>query len=150
VRSHIIIKLLFSLLQVSSIKSGMWDSIYDTFLAISQQELTNTPMQNQSEYEIIDVEPSVKDAPVIAEHCVEVTHGEYCLLLKIGFCLILCFLFNCQLVCKILGSLPPPPPPRQQRKKKEKKTTTKRDLHGPYDLATYFDIILNSKILLNL
>ena len=103
-RSHIIIKLLFSLLQVSSIKSGMWDSIYDTFLAISQQELTNTPMQNQSEYEIIDVEPSVKDAPVIAEHCVEVTHSEYCLLLKIGFCLILCFLFNCQLVCKILGS----------------------------------------------
>jgi hypothetical protein len=54
----------------------MWDSIYDTFLAISQQELNNTPMQNQSEYEIIDVEPSVKDAPVIAEHSVELTHSE--------------------------------------------------------------------------
>ena len=63
-------------MQVSSIKSGMWDSIYDTFLAISQQELNNTPMQNQSEYEIIDVEPSVTDAPVIAEHSVELTHSE--------------------------------------------------------------------------
>ena len=54
----------------------MWDSIYDTFLAISQQELTNSLMQNQSDYEIIDVEPSVKDAPVIVEHSVELTHSE--------------------------------------------------------------------------
>uniref|UniRef100_A0A7N2LN98 Uncharacterized protein n=1 Tax=Quercus lobata TaxID=97700 RepID=A0A7N2LN98_QUELO len=32
-------------------------------------------MQNQSDYEIVDVEPSVKDAPVIAEHSVELTHS---------------------------------------------------------------------------
>ena len=63
-------------MQVSSIKSGMWDSIYDTFLAISQQELTNSLMQNQSDYEIIDVESSVKDAPVISEHSVELTHSQ--------------------------------------------------------------------------
>ena len=51
----------------------MWDSIFDTILAIDQQELTSSHMQNQSEYEIIDVEPSVKDAP---EHSVELIHSE--------------------------------------------------------------------------
>nr|XP_023875976.1 uncharacterized protein LOC111988418 isoform X2 [Quercus suber] len=58
--------------KVISTKSGMWDSIFDTILAIDQQELTSSHMQNQSEYEIIDVEPSVKDAP---EHSVELTHS---------------------------------------------------------------------------
>ncbi|XP_050285644.1 protein NO VEIN-like isoform X2 [Quercus robur] len=57
---------------VLSTKSGMWDSIFDTILAIDQQELTSSRMQNQSEYEIIDVEPSVKEAP---EHSVELTHS---------------------------------------------------------------------------
>ena len=33
-------------------------------------------MQNQFDYEIIDVEPSVKDALVIAEHSVELTYSE--------------------------------------------------------------------------
>ena len=60
-------------MQVLSTKSGMWDSIFDTILAIDQQELTSSHMQNQSEYEIIDVEPSVKDAP---EHSVELIHSE--------------------------------------------------------------------------
>jgi hypothetical protein len=54
----------------------MWDSIYDTFQALSQQDLTQTCMEKNSEYEIIDVEPSVEDAPVIAEHDVERTRGE--------------------------------------------------------------------------
>ena len=51
----------------------MWDSIFDTILAIDQQELTSSHMQNQSEDEIIDVEPSVKDGP---EHSVELIHSE--------------------------------------------------------------------------
>lgn len=63
-------------MQVSSIKYGMWDSIYDTLQALSQQDLTHTSMEKNSEYEIIDVEPSVKDAPVITEHAVERTRGE--------------------------------------------------------------------------
>ncbi|KAG6731183.1 hypothetical protein I3842_01G116900 [Carya illinoinensis] len=52
---------------VSSIKFGMWDSIYDTFQAINQNELRKTCNEKYSEYEIIDVEPSLKDAPVIAD-----------------------------------------------------------------------------------
>ncbi|CBI17221.3 unnamed protein product, partial [Vitis vinifera] len=39
---------------VTSIKSGMWDSIYDTFQAISQDELTNKLPDKHSEYESID------------------------------------------------------------------------------------------------
>jgi hypothetical protein len=54
----------------------MWDSIYDTFQALSQQDSTQAHVEKNSEYEIIDVEPSVKDAPVIADHGVECTRGE--------------------------------------------------------------------------
>ncbi|CAK7328430.1 unnamed protein product [Dovyalis caffra] len=50
---------------VTSIKCGMWDSIYDTFQVISQPESANTPSGNCSEYECIDVEPSEKQAPVV-------------------------------------------------------------------------------------
>lgn len=53
----------------------MWDSMYDT-IQISQKELTNTSTEKYSEYDIVDVEPSVKDATVIAEHGVERTHSE--------------------------------------------------------------------------
>ncbi|XVF37971.1 hypothetical protein REPUB_Repub20aG0057200 [Reevesia pubescens] len=48
---------------VTSIKKGMWDSIYDTIQAVRQFELTNTA-DNYSEHESIDVEPSEKDALV--------------------------------------------------------------------------------------
>lgn len=66
----------FSILQVSSIKFGMWDSIYDTFQAINQNELTKTCNEKYSEYEIIDVEPSLKDAPVIADDHKERIHSK--------------------------------------------------------------------------
>jgi hypothetical protein len=66
----------FSILQLSSIKSGMWDCMSDTLQTTSQQELTQTSVERCSEYEIVDVEPSVKDASVITEHGVECTHSE--------------------------------------------------------------------------
>jgi hypothetical protein len=66
----------FPILQVSSIKYGMWDSIYDTFQALSQQDSTQARVEKNSENEIIDVEPSVRDAPFIADHGVECTRGE--------------------------------------------------------------------------
>ncbi|XVE81297.1 hypothetical protein DITRI_Ditri15bG0052600 [Diplodiscus trichospermus] len=46
---------------VKSIRKGMWDSFYDTIQAVRQFELTNAS-DNYSEHEIIDVEPSEKDA----------------------------------------------------------------------------------------
>lgn len=54
----------------------MWDSIYDTFEAISQNGMTETCNQKYSEYEIIDVEPSLKDAPVIVDDHMEHIHSE--------------------------------------------------------------------------
>lgn len=54
----------------------MWDSIYDTLEATSEKEFTNTCIEKSSEYEITDVEPSVKDTPVIAENEVELRHSE--------------------------------------------------------------------------
>lgn len=46
---------------VTSIKKGMWDSMYDTIQGVRKLELTTTS-DNCSEYESIDVEPSEKDA----------------------------------------------------------------------------------------
>ncbi|KAF5465031.1 hypothetical protein F2P56_015064, partial [Juglans regia] len=60
---------------ISSIKSGMWDIIYDTREAASEKELTNIFIEKSSEHEITDVDPSVKDAPVIAENEVELIHS---------------------------------------------------------------------------
>ena len=54
------------MLQVSSIKSGMWNSIYDTLQAISHNELTNS-LAKSSEYETIDVGPSIENVLVIAK-----------------------------------------------------------------------------------
>lgn len=54
------------MLQVSSIKSGMWNSIYDTFQAIGDNELTNSSTKS-SEYETIDVGPSMENTPVITK-----------------------------------------------------------------------------------
>ncbi|KAK8480690.1 hypothetical protein V6N11_070955 [Hibiscus sabdariffa] len=49
---------------VTSIRRGMWDSIYDTIQAVRKFELTNTS-DNYSEHESIDVEPSKKGALMI-------------------------------------------------------------------------------------
>ncbi|XP_022722630.1 uncharacterized protein LOC111279838 isoform X2 [Durio zibethinus] len=55
---------------VTSIRKGMWDSIYDTIQAVRQFELTNTS-DNYSEHESIEVEPSEKDASIPTHvHCV--------------------------------------------------------------------------------
>ncbi|KAK7247091.1 hypothetical protein RIF29_41968 [Crotalaria pallida] len=51
---------------VSSIKSGMWNSIYDTFQAIGHNEFTNSPTQS-SEFETIDVGPSVENTLVLTK-----------------------------------------------------------------------------------
>ncbi|CAL0306413.1 unnamed protein product [Lupinus luteus] len=57
---------------VSSIKSGMWNSIYDTFQTIGQNELTNSPTKS-SEFETIDVGPSMENTPVITKDTSENT-----------------------------------------------------------------------------
>lgn len=64
------------ILQVASIKSGMWDSVYDTFQAISQQELVKTPSDKYSEFESIEVEPSKQVAVLNTEHIVQHTNSE--------------------------------------------------------------------------
>ncbi|CAL2227485.1 unnamed protein product [Prunus armeniaca] len=59
---------------VSSIKFGMWDSMYDTFQSTGQHGLTNTCTHKCSEYLSTDVEPSIKDAVrVSTEHDTEHT-----------------------------------------------------------------------------
>ncbi|OMO71017.1 Leucine-rich repeat, typical subtype [Corchorus capsularis] len=52
--------------QLTSVRKGMWDSIYDTIQAVRQFKSTDTA-DNYSEYESIDVEPSEKDASILTE-----------------------------------------------------------------------------------
>ncbi|TXG72616.1 hypothetical protein EZV62_001195 [Acer yangbiense] len=61
--------------EVTSIKCGMWDSVYDTLQAIGQRELTTTYSDKCSEYENIEVEPSKMAAVVNTEHIVHHTHS---------------------------------------------------------------------------
>ncbi|KAM7259460.1 hypothetical protein ACFE04_015201 [Oxalis oulophora] len=49
---------------VTSIKHGMWDSIYDSIQAIAQHGPDETPPHLHPKYESIDVESSRKDVPV--------------------------------------------------------------------------------------
>lgn len=62
-----------------SIKLGMWDSIYDTVQAISQYDLSKTLINDDCEYESIDVEPSTKDVRGIPESTADHTLCEYLL-----------------------------------------------------------------------
>jgi len=55
------------ILQVASIKCGMWDSIYDTFQVTSQPDSANTLSGNCYEYGCIDAEPGEKQVPVACE-----------------------------------------------------------------------------------
>ncbi|KAF2299960.1 hypothetical protein GH714_006425 [Hevea brasiliensis] len=57
--------------EVTSMKCGMLDSIYDTFQAFTQHESPNT----LSEYESIDVEPGEKQKPVVPDHSLQQTRG---------------------------------------------------------------------------
>lgn len=66
--------------QVTSIKCRMWDSVYDTLQAISQQELNSTVSDKSLEYEIIEIEPSERVADVNTKHTVQHIHGNRCLL----------------------------------------------------------------------
>lgn len=61
---------------MTSIKSGMWDSIYDTFQAIDQHELTNKLPYKCYENEGIDVEPSKNDSVVVSDCILEHKHSE--------------------------------------------------------------------------
>ncbi|KAM1049768.1 hypothetical protein ACFX11_031839 [Malus domestica] len=61
---------------VSSIKCGMWDSMYDTSQSIGQHKLSRTSTDKYSEYLNTDVEPIIKDAlPVITEHVTQHTQS---------------------------------------------------------------------------
>lgn len=59
-----------------SIKNGMWDSIYDTFQALSQHDLADNLPDMHAKYENIDVEPSKNDAVVISDCTLEHLHCE--------------------------------------------------------------------------
>jgi hypothetical protein len=66
--------------QVSAIKSGMWNSIYDTFQVFNHSELTNSPTKS-SEFETIDVGPSLENVPLVTKDSTENTKCEsICLL----------------------------------------------------------------------
>ncbi|XP_022924460.1 uncharacterized protein LOC111431955 isoform X2 [Cucurbita moschata] len=58
---------------VSSIKNGMWDSIYDSLQTINLHELTNTHVEKQPVYECIDVGPSAEGA--LIKHVPKSTYG---------------------------------------------------------------------------
>lgn len=53
----------------------MWDSIYDTFQAITQNELAKT-FDKDPKYESISVEPSLKSTAPVAEQVAEHPHSE--------------------------------------------------------------------------
>ncbi|TKY59984.1 hypothetical protein E2542_SST17079 [Spatholobus suberectus] len=57
---------------VSFIKSGMRNNIYDTFQAIIDNEISNSPTKS-SEFETIDVGPSLENVPVITKDSLENT-----------------------------------------------------------------------------
>ena len=67
----------YVILQISSIKSGMWNSIYDTFQAISHNELANSHADKNSEYETIDLGPSFVNELVVTKDNVENIKSEY-------------------------------------------------------------------------
>lgn len=69
-----------AILQVTSIKRGMWDSVYDTLQAITQQELNNTVSGNSLEYERIEIEPSEQVAVVNTKRTVQDIQGNWFLL----------------------------------------------------------------------
>lgn len=54
----------------------MWDSIYDTVQAISQYDIPKPLINDNVECESINVEPSIKDAPVTNGPLLEHALGE--------------------------------------------------------------------------
>ncbi|KAG7028754.1 hypothetical protein SDJN02_09935, partial [Cucurbita argyrosperma subsp. argyrosperma] len=58
---------------VSSIKNGMWDSIYDSLQTINLHELSNTHVEKQPVHESIDVGPSAEGA--LIKHVPKSIHG---------------------------------------------------------------------------
>ncbi|GFY93074.1 histidine kinase-, DNA gyrase B-, and HSP90-like ATPase family protein [Actinidia rufa] len=52
---------------IASIKSGMWDSMYDTFQAFTEHEAAHPLPEKCPEYENIEVEPAERDALILAE-----------------------------------------------------------------------------------
>ena len=66
---------MLSLLQVSSIKNGMWDSIYDSLQTINLHELSNTHVEKQPVHESIDVGPSAEGS--LIKHVPKSIHGKW-------------------------------------------------------------------------
>ncbi|CAK9136537.1 unnamed protein product [Ilex paraguariensis] len=60
---------------VTSIKCGMWDSMYDALQTLSQQGVVNTILDKSIDYISIEVEPAEKDAVVVTEHTLKCKHG---------------------------------------------------------------------------
>lgn len=49
------------MLQVTSVRKGMWDSMYDTFQFMGELGQEDTQANELTEYESIDIEPIEKD-----------------------------------------------------------------------------------------
>lgn len=54
------------MLQVTSIRRGMWDSMYDTFQFMGELGQANPQANGLTEYESIDIEPIEKDSNLLS------------------------------------------------------------------------------------
>lgn len=68
--------LLASFLQVTCIKSGMWDNMYDTFQNLDEKEVDDKPCESSADYISIDVETTEKDVSVTPPKTLTHHHGE--------------------------------------------------------------------------
>lgn len=61
---------------MTSIKRGMWDSVYDAFQTFTEQEAANTITKKCAEYESIEIEPAERVSLVIDEHVSKCEQSE--------------------------------------------------------------------------
>lgn len=57
-------------------KFGMWDNMYDTFQAFSQQDLAGSISENSADCISIDVEQAEKDSSISGQITLKHEHGE--------------------------------------------------------------------------
>lgn len=92
-------QLVSSILQISSIKCGMWDSIYDALQSVSVLDLSITPVDKGSKYESISVEPNLTGGPSATERRIEHRLSKYWLILEFCVCWIFRKLLSASVIC---------------------------------------------------
>lgn len=68
--------LLKNFLQVTFIKSGMWENMYDTVQNFDQRDVDDKPSESSADYVSIDVEKTKKDVAVPPPKTLARHHGE--------------------------------------------------------------------------